>query len=340
LEDEMKAVVREEYGAPDVLKLQEVESPAPEDKELSVRVHATTVNFGDLLARNFKNTPLSRFSMPLPLWLPVRIALGWNKPRIRILGSEFSGIVESVGKDVKSFKEGDEVFGYLGQRMGAYAESLCIPEDKMVGIKPKNMTHEEAACLPYGAIMAHDHLKRVGIRPGLRVLVHGASGGIGSAGVQLAKHYGAEVTGVCGTQGQDYVKALGADHVIDYGKEDFTTNGESYDVIYDILGKGTFAKCKNSLRDNGIYLNASFKTGKILQIVWTKALGKKKVVCAFARERHEDMALIRGLAEAGRLKAIIDRTFPLEKAADAHRYVEEGRKRGSVVITIDQGGRA
>lgn len=330
----MKAVAYKEYGPPEVLKLEEVARPAPKDDALLVRVHATTVNFGDLLARNFKNTPLSEFYMPLPLWLPVRIALGWSKPKVRILGSEFSGVVESVGKDIKEFKEGDEVFGYTGQRMGAYAEYLCISEDKMVGIKPKNMTHEEAASIPYGAIMANDHLKRVKIQPGRKVLVNGASGGIGSAGVQLAKYFGAEVTGVCGTHGQDYVKALGADHVIDYGKEDFTTNGKAYDVIYDILGKSTFSKCRSSLTDNGTYLNASFKTGKILQMIRTKIAGKKKVVCAFARERHEDMAHIRDLAEAGALRAVIDRTFPLERAVEAHRHIEDGRNRGRVVITI------
>lgn len=334
----MKAIVYHEYGPPGVLKLEEVATPAPKDKELLVKVHAATVNFGDLLARNFKNTPLSEFYMPLPLWLPVRIAFGWKKPKVRILGSEFSGVVESVGKDVKEFKIGDEVFGYRGQSMGAYAEYLCIPEDKMVGIKPKNMSYEEAACIPYGAIMALDHLKRVEIRPGRKVLVNGASGAIGSAGVQIAKYYGAEVTGVCGANGQDYVKALGADHVIDYRREDFTTNGQAYDVIYDILGKGTFSQCKSSLTENGTYLNASFKTSKILQMAWTKVVGKKKVVCAFAGERHEDMPLIRDLAETGRLKAIIDRAFPLDQAADAHRYVEEGRRRGSVVITIVQGG--
>jgi NADPH:quinone reductase-like Zn-dependent oxidoreductase len=332
----MKAVVYEEYGPPEVLKLEEVERPIPKDKELLVRVHATTVNFGDLLARNFKNSPPSKFYMPLPLWLPVRIAFGWNRPTNKILGSEFSGVVESGGTDVKEFKKGDEVFGYLGQRMGAYAEYLCIPEDGMVGIKPRTMTHEEAASIPYGAVMAQDHLRRVKIRPGQKVLINGASGGIGSAGVQIAKYYGAEVTGVCGPQGQDYVKALGADRVIDYREEDFTVNGEVYDVIYDILGKSAFAKCKNSLTKDGTYLNASFKTGKIIQMVRTRIAGKKKVLCPFARERHEDMVPIRELAEAGKLRSIIDRTFPLGAAAEAHRHIEAGRKRGSVVITIVQ----
>lgn len=335
----MKAIVHREYGPPEVLKIEEVDRPVPKDGDLLVRVHATTVNFGDLLARNFKNAPLSEFHMPLPLWLPSRIAFGWNKPKAGILGSEFSGVVASVGKDVKAFKEGDEVFGYSGQRMGAYAEYLRIPEAKMVGIKPRNVSHEEAACIPYGAIMAQDHLRKVDLRPGRKVLVNGASGAIGSAGLQIAKARGAEVTGVCGANGQDYVKALGADHAIDYRKEDFTANGRTYDVIYDILGKGTFSRFRGSLTENGTYLNASFKTGKILQMLRTGIVGGKKVVCVFAGERHEDMALIKDLAEAGRLKAIIDRTFPLEKAAEAHRYVEEGRKRGSVVLTIAQGGR-
>jgi len=330
----MRAIVYKEYGPPKVLKLEEVKRPTPKDNELLVRVHATTVNFGDLLARNFKNAPLSKFYMPLLLWLPVRIAFGWNKPKISILGSEFSGVVESIGKEVKEFKVGDEVFGYPGEKMGAYAEYLCIPENKMVGIKPNNITHEEAACIPYGAIMANNHLKRVKIQPGHKVLVNGASGGIGSAGVQLAKCYGAEVTGVCGTNGLEYVKALGADHVIDYRKEDFTRNGETYDVIYDILGKSTFSKCRGSLKENGTYLNASFKTRKILQMIRTKMVGKKKVICAFASEKHEVMSYIRDLAEAGKLRAIIDRTFPMEEASEAHRYIEDGRKKGNVAITI------
>jgi len=330
----MKAIVYKEYGPPEVLKVEEVEKPNPKDNELLVRVHATTVNFGDLLARNFKNAPLSKFYMPLPLWLPVRIAFGWNKPKIGILGSEFSGVVESVGKDVKEFNVGDEVFGYPGQKMGAYAEYLCIPEDKMVGIKPKTMTHEEAACVPYGAIMANDHLKRVNIQSGQKVLVNGASGGIGSAGVQLAKYYGAEVTGVCGTNGLEYVKALGADHVIDYRAEDFTKNGETYDVIYDILGKSTFSRCKGSMAENGVYLNASFKTGKVLQMFRTKLIGKKKVICAFASEKHEVMSHIRDLVEAGKLRAIMDRTFTMEEASEAHRYIEGDRKKGNIAITI------
>jgi NADPH:quinone reductase-like Zn-dependent oxidoreductase len=335
----MRAIVHREYGPPEVLKLEEVDRPVPKDGDLLVRVHATTVNFGDLLARDFKNAPLSEFHMPLPLWLPSRIAFGWNKPKAGILGSEFSGVVGSVGKSVKAFKEGDEVFGYSGQRMGAYAEYLRIPEAKMVGIKPRNLSHEEAACIPYGAIMAQDHLRKVDIRPGRKVLVNGASGAIGSAGVQIAKDRGAEVTGVCGANGQAYVKALGADHVIDYRREDFTANGQAYDVIYDILGKGTFSRFRGSLTENGTYLNASFKTAKVLQMLRTGIVGGKKVVCVLAGERREDMAFIKDLAEAGRLKAIIDRAFPLEEAAEAHRYVEEGRKRGSVVLTVVQGGR-
>jgi NADPH:quinone reductase-like Zn-dependent oxidoreductase len=331
---DMKAVVYYEYGPPEVLHVEEVPNPVPKDNEILVRVHAASVNFGDLLARNFKNTPLSKFYMPTPLWLPVRLAFGWNKPKVPILGSEFSGVVESAGKSVKKFKVGDEVFGYPGQKMGAYAEYLTIGEDRMVGFKPGNMTHEEAACLPYGAIMANDHLKRVKIKPGWKVLVNGASGSIGSAGAQLAKHYGAEVTGVCSTRGIDHLKALGLDKIIDYRKEDFTGNGEKYDLIYDILGKSTFSKVLGSLKDNGIYLNASFKTGKVLQMLKTKLMGKKKVICALASERSEDMTLITELAGNGVLSSVMDRTFPMGKASEAHEYAESGEKKGNVAITI------
>jgi NADPH:quinone reductase-like Zn-dependent oxidoreductase len=332
----MKAVVYNEYGPPEVLQIEEVPDPVPKDNELLVKVHAASVNFGDLIARNLKNTPLSKFYMPTFLWLPVRIAFGWKKPRVRILGSEFSGIVASIGKRVTKFKVGDEVFGYPGQKMGAYSEFITIAEDKMVAIKPRNMTHEEAAVIPYGLIMANDHLKRVDIHPGQKVLINGASGGIGSAGVQLAKYYGAEVIGVCSARRMEFVKALGADHVIDYTKEDFTKNGEIYHVIYDILGKSTFSSCRNSLKENGIYLNASFKTGKNLQMLRTKIVGKKKVICAFASEKQKEMSFFRDLAEKGKVRSVIDRTFPMEKTSEAHRYIEDGNKQGSIAIKIVQ----
>jgi len=330
----MKAIIYKEYGGPEVLQIEEVPKPVPKDNELLVKVHASSVNFGDLLARNFKNTPMSKFYMPTPLWFPVKIAFGWSKPKVRILGSEFSGVIESVGGTVTKFKVGDEVFGYPGMKMGAYAEYLVIREDKMVGLKPENMSHVEAAGIPYGLIMANDHLRKVNIQPGQKVLVNGASGGIGSAGVQLAKQYGAEVTGVCSTKRVDFVKALGADQVIDYTKEDFTRSGKEFDVIYDILGKRSFSKVKGSLRENGIYLLASFKTGKIFQMLTTKLFGHKKVICAFASEDPGEMKTFKDLVENGKIKAVLDRTFSMEEASEAHRYVESGNKKGNVVISM------
>ena len=213
---------------------------------------------------------------------------GFSKPKVNILGSEFAGEVEAAGSSVTRFKPGDQVMGYLGQRMGAYAEYVCMPESGSLALKPANMSYAEAAAVPYGAIMATSLLRRANVQPGHKVLINGASGGIGSAAVQLAKHYGAEVTGVCGTPRLDYVKALGADHVIDYTREDFTQNGETYDLIFDVLGKSSFARCKNSLKPNGIYLLASFKTKALLQMLWTKMAGSKKVICAMASEKRRE----------------------------------------------------
>jgi NADPH:quinone reductase-like Zn-dependent oxidoreductase len=330
----MKAIVYTEYGPPNVLQLKEVEKPRPSDNELLVRVHATTVNIGDIWARNFKAITPSKFTMPLPLWLPSRMYFGFTKPRVNILGSEFAGEIEAVGKDVTRFRKGDQVFGYRGQSMGAYAEYLCISGNGLVAPKPANMTCEEAAAVPYGAITALNLLRKANIQPDQKVLIHGASGGIGAAAVQLAKYFGAEVTGVCGTPRLEYVKKLGADRVIDYTREDFTRNGETYDLIFDILGKSSFSTCKNSLQPNGIYLLASFKMKQLVQMLWTSLRGGKKVICALSSENPEDLVYIKELAEAGKLKAIIDRHFPLAQAAEAHCYVEKGCKTGSVVILV------
>ena len=218
----MKAIVYHKYGPPDVLSLEEVGKPVPKDNEILIRVHATSVNYGDILARNFKEVSPGRFNMPLLFWLFAKMYFGFRKPKITILGSEFSGEIESVGKDVKSFKRDDQVFGYLGQNMGAYAEYICMPEKGCVAIKPTNMTCEEAAVVPYGAIMALNLIGKMNIQPGQKVLVNGASGGIGSAAVQIAKYFGAEVTGVCSTPRLEFVKSLGADKVIGYTKEDFS----------------------------------------------------------------------------------------------------------------------
>jgi NADPH:quinone reductase-like Zn-dependent oxidoreductase len=334
----MKAIIYTEYGAPDVLHLKDVDKPAPQDNEVLVRVHAAPVNYGDLAARNFKNITSGEFHMPLPLLLLARMSFGLSKPKINILGSEFAGEVEATGKDVTRFKTGDRVFGYLGQRMGAYAEYLCLPENGSLAIMPANMSYAEAATVPYGAIMATSLLRQANLQKGHKVLINGASGGIGSAAVQLAKYYGAEVTGVCGTPRLEYVKSLGADRVIDYTVEDFTQNGEIYDLIFDILGKSSYARCKNSLTQNGIYLLASFKMKPIFQMLWTKMAGSKKVICAMASEKPEDLVAVRELIEAGKYQAIIDRCFPMEQAAEAQRYAESGHKKGSVVITVEDHG--
>lgn len=330
----MKAIVYSEYGTPEVLRLKDVEKPEPKDNEILVRVRATSVTVGDLWARNFKAISPREFSMPFPLWLPSRMFFGISKPRISILGSEFAGDVESVGKDVKRFKQGDAVFGYRGQNMGANAEYLCIPENGMVTHKPATMTYEEAAAVPYGALTALSLLRKVNVQAGQKVLVIGASGKIGSAAVQLAEYFGADVTGVCSAAGLDFVKSLGANKVIDYTKEDFTQNGEIYDLIFDVMRKSSFSKCRNSLKPNGIYLLASFKMKQLFEMLWMSMSGGKRVVCALSSENVKDLDFIKELIEAGKIKSVIDKRYPLEQIAEAHRYAETGRKRGNVVITI------
>ena len=331
----MKAIVYTEYGPPDVLQLKEVEKPTPKEDEVLIRVYATSVAYGDILARNFRIVSPRKFTMPMLFWLYTKMYFGFRKPRITILGSEFAGEIEAVGKDVKLFRKGDQVFGYRGQRMGANAEYLCMPEDGMVAIKPANMTYEEAATVPF-AFIAMNLLRKVDIQSGQKVLINGASGGIGSAAVQLTKHhFGAEVTGVCSTPRLELVKSLGADKVIDYTKEDFTKSGETYDLIFDILGKSSFSRCKSSLKQSGRYLLASFGMTQLFQMLWTKIIGSKKVICALASDKAEDLIFIKELVEAGKIKSVIDRRYPLEQIVEAHRYVEKGHKKGHVVITVE-----
>jgi NADPH:quinone reductase-like Zn-dependent oxidoreductase len=337
----MKAIVYTEFGGPEVLQLKDMKKPAPTDTEILIRIHATSVNFGDIIARNFSMVTPREFTMPAPLWLPTRMYFGFTKPKINILGAELAGEVEAVGKNVKRFKEGDQVFGYPGQGMGAYAQYRCMPESGMVAIKPGNLSYEEAAVLPYGMLMALNLLRKADLQPGQKVLINGASGSIGSAAVQLAKYFGAEVTGVCATPRLEFVKSLGADKVIDYTKEDFTQSGETYDLIFDILGKSSFSRCKNSLNPNGIYLLASFKMKQLFQMVWTSLRSQltgrqmsKKVICALAPEKPEDLIFIKELVEAGKIKSIIDRCYPLEQVAEAHRYVETGLKKGPIAISV------
>jgi NADPH:quinone reductase-like Zn-dependent oxidoreductase len=298
----MKAIVYTEYGPPDVLQLTEVEKPTPKDNEVLIRVYATSVNYGDIIARDFRSITPRKFNMPFLFWLPARIYFGLRKPRVKILGNEFAGEIEAIGKDVKRFKKGDQVFGYRGQSMGAYAEYLCMPEDGVVALKPANMSYEEAATVPMGAIVALNLLRKVNIQNGQKVLINGASGGIGSHAVQLARNSGAEVTGVCGTPRLEFVKSLGANKVIDYTQEDFTQSGETYDLIIDILGKSSFSRCKRVLKQNGRYLLASFKMKQLFQMLWTSMIGH--------------------------------RCYPLEQIAEAHRYVEKGYKKGNVVIIL------
>ena len=277
----------------------------------------------------------ANFNMPGIFWLPARLEFGLNKPKNQILGSEFAGIVEAVGSSVQKFQAGDEVFGFLSQKMGAYAEYVCLSETGVVAHKPNNISFEEVATIPYGAIMALNLLKKGELQKGQKVLILGASGGIGSAAVQLAKQYfGVEVHGVCSTKRLAYVQNLGADKVIDYTKEDFTQSGEQYDLIMDILGRGNFGRSKKVLKENGRYLYVSFKMKQLLQMLWTSMTGSKKVICALAPENKDDMLFIKNLIEEGKYKAIIDKTFPLTEAAKAHRYVEAGNKQGQIVITM------
>jgi len=333
--EKMNAVVYTEYGEPDVLSMKEVEKPFPKGNEVLIRIRAVSVNYGDLIARNFKNISAKEFNMPLLFWILARFGFGLKEPKIKILGNTFSGEIESIGKDVSQFRESDQVFGYLGEKMGSYAEYLCMPENGIVAVKPSNMTFEEASCIPYGTIMALSLLKKANIEQRQKVLIIGASGGIGSAAVQLAKHhYGAIVTGVCSTMSIKYVKSLGADKVIDYKKEDFTKSTETYNLIFDILGKGSFSVYKPLLKHKGICLFASFKTKKIMQMLWTSTVGGKKVVCALAIPKPEDFLFIKRLAEEGKLKSVIDKSFPLEQTAEAHKYIEAGNRRGNVVITL------
>jgi NADPH:quinone reductase-like Zn-dependent oxidoreductase len=323
----MKAIVYTKYGPPEVLQLKEVEKPTPKEDEILIRVYATTVTAGDYRSRSFDIPPL--------YWLPMRVMVGLIRPRKTILGSELAGEIESVGKDVKLFKEGDQVFGATGMSVGAYAEYKCLPEDGVLAIKPANMTYEEAAAVPFEAITALVFIRDKGnIQSGEKVLINGASGGIGQYAVQLAKYYGAEVTGVCSTTKLEFVNSLGADHVIDYTKEDFTTNDQTYDVIFDTAVVTSFSKCKSSLKQNGRYLLAVFKTRELVQMLWTSMAGSKKVICALAPTRREDLVVLKELIEEGKITAVIDRRYPLEQIAEAHRYVETGQKKGNVTITI------
>ena len=322
----MKAILCTKYGPPDVLQLREVPTPTPGDKEVLIKIYASTVTMGDCELR----------SLTLPLWtrLPMRLYMGYRKPRRFIPGMEFSGVIESVGNKVTTFKKGDPVFGSGGIRMGANAEYKSQPYTYAMAIKPSSMRHEEAAAIAVGGLNALHFLRKANIQPAQKVLVNGAGGSIGTFGVQLAKHSGAEVTAVDSTEKLDMLRAIGADHVIDYTREDFSQNGEKYDVIFDMVYRSSFSQCIRSLKPEGCYLMANPSPLKMLRGLWIAKTSGKKVIFEFAGEKTEDLTYLAKLIEAGKIKTVIDRTYPLEKIAEAHEYVERGHKKGNVVITV------
>ena len=326
----MKAIVFTEYGPPDVLHLKDVPQPLPKDDEVLIKIFATTATLYDCWVRNS--------TAPAGFGLISRIEAGFNTPKQPILGTELAGEIEATGKDVTLFKNGDQVFGFSAQ-LGTYAEYICLPESA-VGLKPISMNYEEAASVPQGALTALHFLRKGNVKLGDKVLIFGASGGVGGYAVQLAKHYfGAEVTGVCSTSKIEYVKSLGACQVIDYTKEDFSKKGQTYDVIFDTVGKSSIFRSRRSLKKTGSYLFATFGLPKLFPILWLNLTSKQKAIMGLVEASSEDLFSIKELIDAGKMKAIIDKSFPLEQAAEAHRYVETGQKTGQVVITIDHEGK-
>ena len=323
----MKAIVYTKYGPPDVLQLKEVEKPTPKDNEVQIRIYATTVTATECTFRN--GEPF--FS---------RLFTGLRRPKITTLGEELAGEIEAAGKDVKLFERSNQVFGTAGPGFGANAEYICIPEDGVLAIKPSNMNYVESASSVDGFLTALPFLRDKGnIQSGQRVLINGASGSVGSAAVQIARYFGAEVTGVCSTTNLEMVRTLGAKNVIDYTKEDFTRTGQTYDIIFDAVGKISFSRCKSSLKQNGIFLEAGIGLGIFPHVLWTSMFGGKKARIAATglrspQERTKDLIFLKELMEEGKIKPVIDRHYPLEKIAEAHSYVDQGHKKGNVVITV------
>jgi NADPH:quinone reductase-like Zn-dependent oxidoreductase len=324
----MKAVVQEKYGAPEVLAVQEVETPSPRENEVLIKIHATSVTAAHTAMR--KGRPLYG-----------RLFTGLSGPKNVIPGTDLAGEIVAVGREVKRFQVGDQVFGSTDLGGGGYAEYICLPEDDVLALMPANVSYKEAAALLEGATTSLAFLRDKGkIQSAQRVLINGASGGLGTAAVQLAKYFGAHVTGVCSTANVELVRSLGADRVIDYKQEEFTQNGQTYDIIFDTVGKSSYARCKGSLTQEGVYLNPVLGLPLLLQMLWTSNFGSKKALFMAtglrpASEKKKDLAFLRDLVEAGKLRAIVDRRYALEQAAEAHRYVETGHKKGNIVIAMD-----
>jgi NADPH:quinone reductase-like Zn-dependent oxidoreductase len=319
----MKAIVYSKYGAPEVLQINEVVKPTPKDNELLIKIYATSVTSGD--SRMRRADPFA-----------VRFFNGLTKPqKITILGNELAGEIEVVGEDVKLFKKGDQVFGQTGLSLGANAEYICLPEDGTIAIKPANLTYEEAATIPFGGNTALHFLRKGNVRSGQKVLIYGASGSLGTAAVQLAKYFGAEVTGLCSTTNVDLVQSLGADKVIDYPKEDFSLSSQIYDIIFDTTGKSPFSSCIKSLKQDGIYLRSvHMSLSSIVRGLWTSMTSSKKVIGGVATERKENLLFLKEIIEAGKIKPVVDRRYIFDEIADAHRYVDLGHKKGNVAITV------
>ena len=323
----MKAILWTEYGAPELLKIGEVRKPVPTDDELLIRVHAATVTPGDCEVR--------RFEMHVLFWLPLRIYFGLRKPKRPILGMEVAGEVEEVGKNVRGFKKGDQIISDTGLKFGAYAEYICLSTKYAMALKPVNLSYEEAASIPTAGLNALHYIRLANLQSGHKILIKGASGCFGTYAVQLAKLQGAVVTGVDSTDKLGILKELGADHVIDYTAEDFTRNGEKYDVIFDVVGNSSISKAMNSLKPKGRYILATPWVIRVLQGKWSALTSKKKFIFTLAKYKAEDLIYLKDLIESGKLKPVIDRKYPMEQMVEAHKYVEKGSKVGNVAITVN-----
>lgn len=324
----MKAVVYERYGPPEVLQIKELTKPTPKDNEILVKIHATTVTSGDWRVRSL--------NVPFGFKLIMRLVFGISRPKQPILGTELAGVIEAVGKDVSKFKIGDSIFAFSDATMGCYAEYICMPESGAIALKPSNINNEQAAALSFGGMTALDFFKRAKLQRGESVLINGASGAVGTAAVQLARYFGAEVTGVCSTTNLELVRSLGASHVIDYTQEDFTQNGKTYDIIVDTVGTAPFSRSKASLKEAGRLLMVLAGLPEMLQAPWVSITSSKKAIAGPTATRVEDLRFIAKLAEMGEFKPVIDRRYPFEQIVEAHRYVDTGRKKGNVVITLEQ----